>query len=255
MSDGNSECGATEGRGQPSTSYTGPSIDLNDLAVTLGELARSLHDDDGVEDTLRSIVSAAVGTVPGTQEAALSVIEARRTVRTRAGTADLVYQVDQAQYDTGEGPCLDALYEQHTVRLSDMATETRWPRFTARAAELGVGSMLSFQLYVEQDNLGALNLYSSDTDAFTDESEQVGLLFATHAAVAMADAQTKQHLSHAMAVRDLIGQAKGILMERHKLTGDQAFSLLVKTSQNTNTKLIDVARYLVETGELAGHTR
>jgi GAF domain-containing protein len=112
--------------------------------------------------------------------------------------------------------------------------------------------MLSFQLYVEQDNLGALNLYAHDTDAFTDESEQVGLLFASHAAVAMADAQTQQHLTRAIAVRDLIGQAKGILMERHKLTGDQAFTLLVRASQNSNTKLNEVARYLVETGEL-GH--
>jgi AmiR/NasT family two-component response regulator len=112
--------------------------------------------------------------------------------------------------------------------------------------------MLSFQLYVEQDNLGALNLYAHGTDAFTDESEQVGLLFATHAAVAMADAKQHQQLTRAIAVRDLIGQAKGILMERHKLTGDQAFTLLVRASQNTNTKLNEVARYLVETGEL-GH--
>jgi transcriptional regulator with GAF, ATPase, and Fis domain len=237
-------------RGQPSSSYTGPAIDIDDLAVTLGALARSLHQEESVEDTLRGIVSAAVGTVPGAQQAGLSVIEARRVVRTQAGSSELVNQIDQAQYDTGEGPCLDALYQQHTVRLSDMTTETRWPRFTARVVELGVGSMLSFQLYVEQDNLGALNLYSGDTDAFTDESEQVGLLFATHAAVAMADAQKMRHLSRAMAVRDLIGQAKGILMERHKLTGDQAFTVLVRASQNTNTKLVEVARYLVESGEL-----
>ncbi len=221
----------------------------------MGDLARSLHEEDSVEDTLQGIVDAAVGTVPGAQYAGLSVIEGRLTVRTRAGTAGLVHQVDQAQYDTGEGPCLDALYEQHTVRLSDMATETRWPRFTYRSAELGVGSMLSFQLYVEKDNLGALNLYAREKHAFTDESEQVGLLFATDAAVAMADAQKNQQLSQAMAVRDLIGQAKGILMERHKLTGDQAFALLVRASQHTNTKLSEVARYLVETGELRDRIR
>jgi transcriptional regulator with GAF, ATPase, and Fis domain len=243
---------ADAGRGQPSSSYTGPASGFEDLAVALGELARSLHDQGSVEETLHGIVVAAVGTVPGAEYAALSVIEGRRTVQTRAGTADIVYKVDQVQYDTGEGPCLDALYQQHTVRLSDMAAETRWPQFTDRVAELGVGSMLSFQLYVEQDNLGALNLYAHDTDAFSDESEQVGLLFATHAAVAMADAQQHQHLSRAIAVRDLIGQAKGILMERHKLTGDQAFTLLVRASQSTNTKLNEVARYLVETGEL-GH--
>lgn len=167
--------------------------------MTLGELARSLHEQSSVEDTLHGIVTAALGTVPGAEYAALSVIEARRAVPTRAGTADVVYKVDQVQYDTGEGLCLDALYQQHTVRLSDMAAETRWPRFTDRVAELGIGSMLSFQLYVEQDNLGALNLYAQHSDAFSDESEQVGLLFATHAAVAMADAQQHQQLTRAIA--------------------------------------------------------
>jgi transcriptional regulator with GAF, ATPase, and Fis domain len=240
-----------EDRGRTSSSYAAPLTDLDTLAGTLSELARSLHQETGVEDTLRGIVFAAVGTVPGAQEAALSVIEGGRRVRTQAGTAELVYQVDQVQYDTGEGPCLSSLYQQRTVRLSDMATELRWPRFTRRAAELGVGSMLSFQMYVERDNLGALNLYSRDTDAFTDESEQVGLLFATHAALAMADAQNQERLYRAMEVRDLIGQAKGILMERHKVTDDQAFRLLVRASQNANRKLVDIARYLVETGELA----
>jgi transcriptional regulator with GAF, ATPase, and Fis domain len=248
-SDRRADANADAGQGRPSSSYTGPDSGFEDLAVTLGQLARSLHVQGSVEDTLHGIVAAAVGTVPGAEYAALSLIEARRVIRTRAGTADIVYKVDQVQYDTGEGPCLDALYRQHTVRLSDMAAETRWPRFTHQVAELGIGSMLSFQLYVEQDNLGALNLYAHDTDAFSDESEQVGLLFATHAAVAMADAQKQQHLTRAIAVRDLIGQAKGILMERHKLTGDQAFAVLVGASQNTNTKLTEVARYLVETGE------
>jgi transcriptional regulator with GAF, ATPase, and Fis domain len=238
-------------RGRPSSSYAGPVACPDGLAAALGELARSLHDESGVEKTLQGVVFAAVGTVPGAQEAALSLIEGRRGVRTQAGTAELVYQVDQVQYDTGEGPCLSSLYQQRTVRLSNMATETRWPRFTVRAAELGVGSMLSFQMYVERDNLGALNLYSRDTDAFTDESEQIGLVFATHAALAMADARNQERLYQAMEARDLIGQAKGILMERHKVTDDQAFRLLVRASQNTNRKLVEIARYLVDTGELA----
>lgn len=251
MAVGENGSGASQGRGVPSTSYDGPATDSDDLAVRLSDLARSLQDEGSLNDTLQAIVDAAVDTVPGAQYAGISMIQARREVRTPAATDDLVKLVDQAQYETGEGPCLDALYEQHTVRLSDMASEQRWPEFTRRAAALGVRSMLAIQLYVEQDNLGALNLESRDTDAFDDESEQVGLLFAAHAGVAIAGAQKQQQLQHAMSVRDLIGQAKGILIERHKLTGDQAFRLLVRASQHTNTKLTDVAKYLVETGELA----
>jgi GAF domain-containing protein len=227
-------------------------IPVDDLATKLSELARTLQDEDDVDHTLQAIAEAAVGTVPGAQYAALSVVEHRREVKTRAGTAELVYQVDQAQYETGEGPCLDAVYEQQTVSLPDMTSEDRWPQFTARAAELGVGSMLSFQLFVQEDNLGALNLYSAEKHAFDgDDAVHIGLLFASHAAVAMSGAQREEQLTKAMHARDVIGQAKGILMERHKLTADQAFSLLARASQHTNMKLIDVARLLAETGALA----
>ena len=85
-----------------------------------------------------------------------------------------MYQLDQAQSDTHQGPCLDALYNQQTVRLSDMDAETRWPKFSRRAVELGVGSMLCLQLYVEQDDLGALNLQSRKKDAFNDSRSRSG---------------------------------------------------------------------------------
>ncbi|MEU8233153.1 GAF and ANTAR domain-containing protein [Actinoplanes sp. NPDC048967] len=236
------DSGSNGGRGRTSP--------RTDLAVTLSRLARSLQDNDNADDTLRAIVYAAVDTIPGAHYAALSVVQRRREVRTEAGTDELVYLVDQAQYETGQGPCLDAVYQQRTVRLSDMSTEQRWPEFTGRAQELGVRSMLSFQLFVQHDNLGALNLYSRQLDAFDGDSEHIGLLFATHAAVAMSGAQQQDHLNKALAARDAIGQAKGILMERHRLTADQAFSVLARASQESNIRLVEVARALNETGQL-----
>jgi hypothetical protein len=110
--------------------------------------------------------------------------------------------------------------------------------------------MLSFQLYVEGDNLGALNLYSRTPVAFDDESEHVGLLFASHAAIAYDAVRQQTGLARSVATRQLIGQAQGILMERHKITADQAFGLLVRASQHRNTKLRDVADALVHSGEL-----
>jgi transcriptional regulator with GAF, ATPase, and Fis domain len=246
MADQDAELG---GRGQPSAAYTGQAA-ADELAVALGDIARSLREERGLSETLDGIARAAVQTVPGTEYAGLTVVEARRTVHTRAATDPIVETVDRAQYETQQGPCLDATYAQHTVRLSDMATDGRWPEFSARALSAGIRSMLSFQLYVTHDNLGALNLFSRKTDAFDDESEHVGLLFAVHAAVAMSGAQRERNLTLALAVRDVIGQAKGILMERHRITGDQAFDQLVRVSQRSNVKLVDVARYLVDTGEL-----
>jgi transcriptional regulator with GAF, ATPase, and Fis domain len=239
-------------RGQPSSSDTGTSAGRDELAGRLSDLARALEQQDDAEQTLDAIVHAAVGTVPGAEHASISVVRRRREVMTRASTSELPRAVDHAQYETGQGPCLDTLFEQHTVRLSDMPGDKRWPDFTTRAAELGVGSMLALQLYVDGDDLGALNLLSTQVEAFGDESEHVGLLFASHASIAMAGAEQQQQLRSALYTRDVIGQAKGILMERFKVTGDRAFRLLAHASQISNRKLTDIAEDLVQSGELPG---
>ena len=112
--------------------------------------------------------------------------------------------------------------------------------------------MLAFQLFVEGDNLGALNLYSHKPNAFDDESEHVGLLFASHAAVAFAGARKQQTMTRALDTRDPIGMAKGILMERYTITPDQAFRVLVRGSQQSQRKLRDIAHELVHQGILDG---
>ena len=220
------------------------------LADRLGELARALEHERDTAETLSAIVRAAVQTVPGAGHASISVIRRRREVETRAASDEVAVAADLAQYESGQGPCLDALYEQQTVRLPDVRAEHRWPSFTQRAQELGLGSMLAVQLFVDDDDLGALNLSSPDPRAFDEESEHVAHLFAAHAAVAMASAQERDLLRRAVSSRQRIGQAQGILMERFSITEDQAFSLLVSISQDRNRKLTAVAVELVRSGQL-----
>ena len=107
-----------------------------------------------------------------------------------------------------------------------------------------------FLLFTEEDKLGALNLYSERAGAFTERSEQVGWLLASHAAVAFASARTDAQLQEAMATRQDIAEAMGILMERYKVTERQAFAMLVKASQNRNIKLREIARAITQTGEI-----
>jgi GAF domain-containing protein len=237
-------------QGEPSAEDQGTTKAQDELAQRLSELARSLQAESDPERVLDEVVAAAVALIPGVDEGSISVVTGRRNVTSQNASGELPRRVDAVQAEVGEGPCLDAAFEQQTVRVPDMAAEERWPRFAQRAAEIGAASMLSFQLYVEGDNLGALNLYSRRPNAFDDESEHVGLLFASHAAVAFADAQKIGQLYVAVDSRDLIGQAKGILMERHKITADQAFRLLVRASQDQNRKLRDLAEELATTGTL-----
>jgi putative methionine-R-sulfoxide reductase with GAF domain len=142
--------------------------------------------------TLRGIVDAAVDVVPGARWAGISLIQGRR-VQSEVPTDPIVAELDQLQTELGEGPCMTALREHHTVQIEDMSTETRWPRFVRRATVLGVRSMLSFQLFVRSENLGALNLHGDAAGVFTDESLFVGGVLAQHAAVAMVGALPRYH--------------------------------------------------------------
>lgn len=226
-----------------------------DVAGRLGELARSLQREDSEDAVLERLVHAAIQLVPGADEASISVVLGRRRVESRAPSGDLVRVVDELQERTGEGPCMSAVYEERTVRVPDLRSETRWPEFSAKAAGAGAGSMLAFQLFVQGDNLGALNLVSRKAHAFTEESDYVGLLVASHAAIAFADTQKLHQFKDAISTRDLIGQAKGILMERYGITAGQAFIMLVRISTQTNVKLLAVADELATTGSLPTHRR
>jgi GAF domain-containing protein len=220
-----------------------------DLGSTMSRVARRLQEEHGdVDATLRAITSAAVATVPGVDECGVSYVIGRSRIEPRAATGDLPRRVDALQQELQQGPCMDAVWEQEVVRVDDLATDDRWPDLARRATELGVTGMLCFQLFVEGDQLGALNLYARRPHAFDAEAEEIGQMFAAHAALALAGAEHEEHLRAGIRSRDLIGQAKGILMERHKLTADQAFGLLSQVSQELNRKLVDVARELTETG-------
>jgi len=221
-----------------------------ELAQQLSDFARRLEARRDPEAILEEIVQAAVALVPGAQEGSISTVKGRRHVTSRHPSGRLPELVDAAQMETGQGPCLDAAYEHRTVQVPDLTHEKRWPEFSARAVAAGAASMLCFQLFVEHNTLGALNLYSREVDSFDDDSEHIGLLFASHAAIAYADAEKIRNLRIAVDSRDLIGQAKGILMERFKITAGQAFDVLAKVSQDTNRKVYAVAEDLTRTGTL-----
>ncbi len=224
------------------------------MARRLSELSREMQADLTYEALLRHIVMAATREVPGAQYAGITLVTGKE-VTTPAASADLVVQIDRLQYEAGEGPCLDSARRHATLRCDDMWAESRWPRFARKAADLGILSMLSLQLFVQDDNFGALNLYSQTARAFGPRSESDGILLASHAALAMTAARTQAGLLTALDSRDLVGQAKGILMERYKITGVEAFGLLVASSQAVNRKLRDVADHLVATGELLTASR
>jgi GAF domain-containing protein len=241
--------------GQPSAQDTGTTVAFDALARRLAEAARSLQRQTSPQQVMDGVVNLAREMVPGADEATITMVRKDRHCYSAAATSALASDFDVLQDETGEGPCLDVIWHQQTVRVNDLASDPRWPVLGPRAAERGVRSMLCLQLFVHRDTLGALDLLGRATSAFTDESEHVGLLLASHAAIAAADAHHLENVNSALVNRDVIGQAKGILMERFKITSDQAFAVLAKVSQDTNRKVSAVAEDLARTGLWAPGSR
>lgn len=224
---------------------------LGDSAFdALGVLSRALHLREAIlDDTLRAILELATSVIRSADHAGLNLYSnGRFTPQATVGTAPP--ELDELQQRTGEGPCIESSRSQVTVVVDEMDSDSRWPRFAAAAVAKDVHSMLCLPLWVSEETLGSLSLYGTTPHAFRDTDRRLAELFATHAALALAAAQRTDQLRRAMASRDVIGQAKGILMERHRITADQAFLLLKKQSQRVNQKLVEVAETVAATGVL-----
>jgi hypothetical protein len=206
----------------------------------------------GDADATLKGITAAVAAVPGAQESSITYIIGRRKVEPWAATGNLARAVDELHDRLQEGPCLDAVGADTVVRIDDMGAERRWPRFAGQAARLGARSALSFCLLVQGERVDWLNLYARTPHAFGEHSVTVGSAIAALASVAILGARNEEQLRNAVASRDLIGQAKGILMQRYKLTADQTFGTLTRLSQQTNRKLIDIADELTRTPSIPG---
>ncbi|WP_413805852.1 GAF and ANTAR domain-containing protein [Streptomyces sp. OE57] len=226
-------------------------MDWEAFAERMATMARDLLAQESVEATLERISACAVDIVEGCDAAGILVLHGSR-VESLAPTEGLVVRSDRLQERLREGPCFDAarrLDGERVFRIKDFtAPEESWPDFVGEGRKLGIGSMMGFLLYTEHEDLGALNLYSRRPAAFTEASETAGWLLASHAAVAFSSARTADQLQQALQTRHTIGEAMGILMERLKITEDDAFALIRRASQERNVKLRDIARQICESG-------
>lgn len=219
------------------------------LATTFAEVARALLAEPELEVILRKIVAVAVAEIDTCESAGIELIE-KRVIRPVAASSAVARRISEVQNAVGEGPCLSAIEEHETFRTNDLERDERWPKFAELAqAETDVRSILGFRLFAEEDTMGALNLYSSRPNAFGGDDLAIGSILAAHAAIAMSWAREREYMQAAIQSRDLIGQAKGLLMARRNITGDEAFELLRDASQRLNVKVHQVAERVVDPSE------
>ena len=224
-----------------------------DLASTSADafarLAIELHDAPGVEETVDAVVQFALQALNCTYAGVILYTRGSRP-EVAAVTDPVVADVYDLQVSSERGPLVTALRERTTVLIRDTLTDDRWPEWAAKVAALGVRSVLDVPLATgdgTRATVGVLGLYSPSPDAFTGDDEAIAHILARHASVALASARHEQSMAQAVDARKLVGQAMGILMERFDVDGDRAFAILKRYSQDTNTKLRDVAQQLIDT--------
>lgn len=224
-----------------------------ELTNRFTESAQVLFSAGAVADTLQRVVELAVETIDGCDFAGIFLLEGG-AVTTPTHTDPIVIEVDALQHRYEQGPCLDALAEDSTLYVDDLADDTRWPLYGPGATVAGVRSVLALSLSA-RGTKGALNLYARYPKAFGVIDRAKGLILAGLAGQALSTAQAHDmetqrldNLQGALLTRELIGQAQGILMERERVTAIQAFDILRRASQHLNIKLREVAQNLVDTG-------
>ncbi len=219
----------------------------HELALRMAELARSIAPPRNVDDVLVRVTDAAVELIPGADTAGVLLVAPGRKFQSLFGTSDLVYKVDELQAKYHEGPCLDAAEDELMLRTDDFTKEPRWPNFSRAVSEIGVRSCLSYKLYAGDRSAGALNVFGLRPNVFNAESEAIGSVLGAHAAAAIMASRHGEELRSALNSRDVIGQAKGILMERFDVDAMRAFDMLRELSQIMNIRLAEIARRVVET--------
>ena len=223
-------------------------------AEALTALSQFLVDRSPMGETLTRIAAITTGALPAAEFAGIALLDDGGRPTTALYTDAESPEIDEAQYEAGRGPCLDAWRTKQVIRLDDTDASAAYPEFGCAARANGIRSTLSLPLVVHDEGIGALNLYARVPGGFSDDDEALGADLSTTASVVLANAsaywtaaELNQQLSEAMASRAVIEQAKGILMGRDAaITADGAFALLRAASQRENVKLRDIAQRVVD---------
>jgi GAF domain-containing protein len=216
--------------------------------LRIAELIQQLYSrSDADSDTvIAELAEHAAIEIPGAQYAGVTVTRNAKQIDTPAATHKWPILLDEIQQRHREGPCLTAAWEEKTVHVADLETDDRFPMYRRDALEqTPIRSVMAFQMFIAGETMGALNVYAEHPNAFGQVSKDMGLIFAAHSSVAWNAARRDEQFKRALASRDTIGQAKGMIMERYGVDAVQAFEVLRKLSQDSNVPLVQVATDLV----------
>lgn len=219
----------------------------------VAQIARKLAVAPTLDETLQCAVDLGSDYIDGCEGTSISFIQ-NRALTTPVWSSRTALAADQAQYRHNQGPCLEALSSHHTIVIDDIAEEGRWPRWREAVLDLNLRSSVSFRLFLtseDEETYGSLNMFSSRAHAFDFHAQVLGQIFASHAAVALKAAIAEAGYEQAVRARDLIGLAKGVIMERHDVDAGEAFEMLRRIANDRNIPMRSLAEQVTESGALS----
>ncbi|BCW71515.1 GAF and ANTAR domain-containing protein [Arthrobacter sp. NicSoilB8] len=230
-----------------------------ELTAVFARASRMLLTEETVAHALHLITDAAVAAIPGAMGAGVSLMKPSGQRLTAAASGTIVSQADSAQFELGEGPCLAAWASGQPVLVSDVASDQRWPAWSAAVASLGFGSVASSPLLTGTTAVGAVKVYARDLDHFADHAVRLLALFAEQASLFVLHAQAREaaaalsdQLQDALFQRDTISVAKGLLMARDNTGEDDAFRTLIAMSRRSGETLHETAAALIRFSASSG---
>ena len=217
----------------------------------MAEVTRRFARPTDIDATLSAITTAAVALLDSVDSADVLLIDEDDNYRSSAATSSLAEELSKVQQRYHQGPCVDAAVGETMVLSQNLHEDVRWPDFTTEAVAAGAHGVLSFQLYTHHKRpscRAALNLFSTASSAFDGDTQTLAATLATHAALALIAQDREAQFQSALASRDAIGQAKGMLMERFGVDAVRAFELMRHLSQETNVPIVTIAARIITTG-------
>jgi GAF domain-containing protein len=230
-----------------------PGLAQVDLSAALSQMSGLVLSRETVDTALELVTSLAATATAGTMGAAVTVVDEHGR-RSRAASNQAVEQADALQYELDEGPCLTAWRTRELVRIDDTTTDARWPRWNDAVQSLGVRSVLSTPLVISGESIGAMKVYCERPFNYGADAERIMLLLADQAAILLSNSQSlrearrlSRQLTGALASRDTIAQAEGVLLGRGAANPQEAFATLAAAARRTNRPVEEVARALLTT--------
>jgi transcriptional regulator with GAF, ATPase, and Fis domain len=221
--------------------------------LRIAEIVQQLHSrpDTDSDTVIAELAEHAAVEIPGAEYAGVTITRNAKHIDTPAATHKWPILLDEIQQRHREGPCLTAAWEEKIIHVADLEADDRFPLYRQDGLDrTPIRSVMAFQMFIADERMGALNVYAEEPHAFGQESRDIGLIFAAHSSVAWNSARRDEQFKRALASRDTIGQAKGMIMERYGVDAVQAFEVLRKLSQDSNVPLVQVATELVTKAQL-----